>query len=126
MYRMALHLLVCCTVQVDVNKVWITFSSIILAFSFVFSKSIGDMYAAVIFLFVVHPFDVGDALMIGSNLTGSALNQLVWVSPPTPRACVPQCAPACTGGLYWQTPGWSSATALCALMQQHHSHNILT
>ena len=65
--------------QVDVNKVWITFSSIILAFSFVFSNSIRDMYAAVIFLFVVHPFDVGDALMIGAPITGSGLNQLVWV-----------------------------------------------
>lgn len=65
---------------------WITFSSIILAFSFVFSKSIGDMYAAVIFLFVVHPFDVGDALMIGSSMTGSALNQLVWVCP-----CIQAC-----------------------------------
>lgn len=74
--------------DVDVNKVWITFSSIILAFSFVFSKSIGDMYAAVIFLFVVHPFDVGDALMIGSSMTGSALNQLVWVEEIALVTCV--------------------------------------
>ena len=40
-------------VQVDVNKVWLTFSSIILAFSFMFGTSIANMYQAVVFLFVV-------------------------------------------------------------------------
>ena len=57
---------------------WLTFSSIILAFSFMFSTSISNMYQAVVFLFVVHPFDVGDALMLGHSTTGN--NQLVWVS----------------------------------------------
>ena len=45
--------------------------------SFMFGKSISDMYQAVVFLFVVHPFDVGDALMLGHATTGN--NQLVWV-----------------------------------------------
>lgn len=43
----------CGRVQVDVNKVWLTFSSIILAFSFMFGTSIANMYQAVVFLFVV-------------------------------------------------------------------------
>ena len=118
-----------CCLQVNVNKVWIAFSSIILGFSFMFGTrcqtrgrlahaapscacvwteisacSISNMYQvcaakstglqlqrggmlqftfwpaqAVVFLFVVHPFDVGDALMVGHSTTGN--NQLVWVCP---------------------------------------------
>lgn len=50
--------------QVNVNKVWLTISSIILAFAFVFGNSIRNVFESVVFLFVVHPFDVGDALMV--------------------------------------------------------------
>lgn len=49
--------------QVDVMSLWLTFSSVMLAFVFVFGNSIQNMYEAVIFLFVVHPLDVGDVLM---------------------------------------------------------------
>lgn len=55
--------------QVDVNKVWTTITTIILAFVFVFGNSIRNIYEAVIFLFVVHPFDVGDALLLGADAT---------------------------------------------------------
>ncbi len=50
-------------VQVDVMSLWLTFSSVMLAFVFIFGNSIQNMYEAVIFLFVVHPLDVGDVLM---------------------------------------------------------------
>ena len=50
--------------QVDVNKVYVTLSSIILAFAFVFGNNIRNLYESVIFLFVVHPYDVGDVLLI--------------------------------------------------------------
>ena len=49
--------------QVDVMSLWLSFSSIMLAFVFVFGNSIRNMYEAVIFLFVMHPLDVGDVLM---------------------------------------------------------------
>ena len=55
--------------QVDLSKAWLTFSSIVLAFAFVFGNSIRNMYEAVIFLFVVHPFDVGDVLLMGTDQT---------------------------------------------------------
>ena len=51
----------------DVNKVWLSFSSVFLAFVFVFGNSLRNMYESVIFLFVMHPYDVGDALFINSD-----------------------------------------------------------
>ena len=86
--------------QVDVNKAWISFSSIVVAFSFIFGSTIQQMFAAVVFLFVsafctqlqsvracaickecnshsssdsplmqvVHPFDVGDGVLIGTDM----------------------------------------------------------
>ena len=51
--------------QVDIQKVWLLFSSVVLAFAFIFGNSIRQLYEAVILLFVIHPFDVGDWLMIG-------------------------------------------------------------
>ena len=56
-------------VQVDLSKAWLTFSSIVLAFAFVFGNNIRNIYEAVIFLFVVHPFDVGDVLLMGADQT---------------------------------------------------------
>jgi len=53
---------------VDVSKAWISFSSIIVAFSFIFSRAISDLFLSVVFLFVVHPFDVGDGIMIGTDM----------------------------------------------------------
>lgn len=50
--------------HVDVARVWVTFSSIILAFTFIFGNSIRTAYENMMFLFVVHPFDVGDILLI--------------------------------------------------------------
>ena len=62
----------------DLSKVWISFSSIIVASSFIFSKAISDVFLSVIFLFVVHPYDVGDGIMIGQDLH--------YVSPQAPPA----------------------------------------
>ncbi|EIE26550.1 hypothetical protein COCSUDRAFT_39616 [Coccomyxa subellipsoidea C-169] len=55
--------------NVDIAKVWATITTILLAFVFVFGNSIRNIYEAVIFLFVVHPFDVGDVLLIGAEST---------------------------------------------------------
>ena len=50
--------------QVNVNKVWLTVSSVLLGFSFVFGTSIRTTFESVVFLFVVHPYDVGDMLLL--------------------------------------------------------------
>jgi hypothetical protein len=50
--------------QVNVNKVWLTVSSVLLGLSFIFGNSIRNVFESVVFLFVVHPFDVGDALLV--------------------------------------------------------------
>ena len=55
------------SLQVDIQKVWLLFSSVVLAFAFIFGNSIRQLYEAVIFLFVIHPYDVGDWLKIGAN-----------------------------------------------------------
>ena len=46
------------------NKVWLTVSSVLLGFSFVFGTSIRTTFESVVFLFVVHPYDVGDMLLL--------------------------------------------------------------
>ncbi|BDA42921.1 probable mechanosensitive ion channel protein 10 [Coccomyxa sp. Obi] len=53
--------------NVDIQKVWLLFSSVVLAFAFVFGNSIRQLYEAVIFLFVIHPYDVGDWLLMGTS-----------------------------------------------------------
>lgn len=47
---------------------WISFSSMVVAFSFIFAKAISDMFMSVVFLFVVHPYDVGDGILIGGDM----------------------------------------------------------
>jgi hypothetical protein len=43
---------------------WITISSGILGFSFIFGNSIRTVFESCLTLFVVHPFDVGDTIFI--------------------------------------------------------------
>lgn len=54
--------------HVDIVRVWVTLSSVILAFTFVLGASIRRAYENVMFLFVVHPFDVGDRLLIDGQI----------------------------------------------------------
>eukprot|EP00891_Asterochloris_glomerata_P001949 jgi/Astpho2/1949/gw1.00038.393.1_t len=53
--------------DVDITKVWLSFSSIFLAFTFVFGNSLRNLYESIVFLFVIHPYDVGDALFINTE-----------------------------------------------------------
>ena len=65
-------------VQINVTKLWLQFSTMILAFVFVFGNSLKVVFEAVVFLFVVHPFDIGDGVIIGT--TGTDYYR---VRPPT-------------------------------------------
>ena len=51
----------CCVVQVFV-------SSVFLGFAFMFGNSVRNLFEAVIFIFIVHPFDTGNALIIDNLL----------------------------------------------------------
>ena len=55
-------------VQVDVTHLWTAVAAAIVAFSFIFKSAIATMFDSVIFLFVVHAFDVGDGILINGDL----------------------------------------------------------
>ncbi len=54
--------------QVDVTHLWTAVAAAIVAFSFIFKSAIATMFDSVIFLFVVHAFDVGDGILINGDL----------------------------------------------------------
>ena len=51
--------------QVSLTRIWLTVSSLLLSFVFVFGNSIRAIYESVVYLFVVRPFDIGDAILLG-------------------------------------------------------------
>ena len=55
-------------VQVNVTHLWTAVAAAIVAFSFIFKNAIATMFDSVIFLFVVHAFDVGDGILINGDL----------------------------------------------------------
>ena len=50
--------------DVDLNKLFITFSTFVLAFAFFFGATAREFFQGVIFVFVRHPYDVGDKVII--------------------------------------------------------------
>jgi hypothetical protein len=54
----------CLAPQFSLDNMWITISSGILGFSFIFGNSIRTVFESCLTLFVVHPFDVGDTIFI--------------------------------------------------------------
>lgn len=77
--------------QANVSQLWVSFSGVILAFSFMFGNSVRQTYENVVFLFGVHPYDIGDRLFfngevlivdeIAINFTtcSNLSNQKVWM-----------------------------------------------
>lgn len=53
--------------QVNFQHVWVTIGSMLLSFTFVFGNMFKTLFECVVFLFVVHPFDVGDMISIGTT-----------------------------------------------------------
>ena len=49
----------------DLQKLWVTLGSIMVSLTFVFGNNMRSIYEAVVYLFVVHPYDVGDAVLVG-------------------------------------------------------------
>jgi hypothetical protein len=59
------------TLQVNVTRLWVTASSALLSFVFIFGNSLRGIYESVVFLFWVHPFDVGDVVVPMGGASGS-------------------------------------------------------
>ena len=55
----------------NVKQIWLTFSSAIILFSFVFANSLREFYSNTMFLMATHPYDVGDQVQLdnGDTLT---------------------------------------------------------
>ncbi|KAK9802607.1 hypothetical protein WJX73_001744 [Symbiochloris irregularis] len=53
--------------NVDVTRTWVLFSSIFLGFSFIFGNTIKTTFESIIYIFIVHPFDVGDFIIVDSD-----------------------------------------------------------
>ena len=49
----------------DVSKAWLGISSVVVAFSFVFGGGLKSLFDSIVFVFVLHPFTVGDLLKVG-------------------------------------------------------------
>ncbi|KDD76404.1 hypothetical protein H632_c237p0 [Helicosporidium sp. ATCC 50920] len=60
---------------VNVLQFYLSFSSLVLAFSFVFQQSLRMIYENAVFLFVIHPYDIGDTLLLdGEQCRVDAIN----------------------------------------------------
>ena len=55
----------------NIVEMWFTASSMLLAFVFMFGNSIKQLFESVIFIFVIHPFDVGDDMDLSHYIGGS-------------------------------------------------------
>lgn len=53
--------------QANVSDIWVGFSGILLGFSFVFSRTVSDVFDNVIFLFGTHPYAIGDLLNVDNE-----------------------------------------------------------
>lgn len=53
--------------QVNVGQVWVALSAFLVGFSFIFGSTVANVFENVIFLFGVHPYDIGDTLLINDQ-----------------------------------------------------------
>lgn len=51
----------------DVSDVWVSFSGVILGFSFIFSRTVSEIFDNVVFLFGTHPYGIGDLIHINND-----------------------------------------------------------
>ena len=75
-----------CGLQINLQKLWVTLGSIMVSLTFVFGNNMRSIYEAVVYLFVVHPYDVGDAVLCGPNqdwcTVRSCTNDVLHQRPP--------------------------------------------
>jgi small-conductance mechanosensitive channel len=62
---LAILLTICFLIMgVNTQKLLVAFSSILLPSVFVFGNAARSTFESLIFLFIMHPFDVGDRIMV--------------------------------------------------------------
>jgi small-conductance mechanosensitive channel len=62
---LAILLTICLLIMgVNTQKLLVAFSSILLPSVFVFGNAARNTFESLIFLFIVHPFDVGDRILV--------------------------------------------------------------
>ena len=66
--------------RVDVLQLWLGVSSILLAFTFIFGGSAKTAFDSMVFLFLVHPYDVGDAIQLGPEMTYYVVHRIFLTS----------------------------------------------
>eukprot|EP00887_Chlorella_sp_A99_P004910 scaffold4.g4910.t1 len=105
--------------SVDVTKArsiiaWLTFSSIVLAFTFVFGNSIRSVYENAVFLFGTHAFDVGDVLLVGGEQHSENKSESfqLTVDVETPAAVVELLTQAVSDHVRGQPKEFSGASAV--------------
>lgn len=54
--------------QVNVTHLWTLVAAALVSFSFVFKSVMSSMFDSVVFMFVVHPYDVGDSILVNGDL----------------------------------------------------------
>lgn len=73
--------------QISVDNMWITVSSGVLGFSFIFGNSIRGVFESILTLFVIHPFDIGDTLIIKGDYCVVQEASLTKVTPSLINVC---------------------------------------
>ncbi len=73
-----------CCVQINLQKLWVTLGSIMVSLTFVFGNNMRSIYEAVVYLFVVHPYDVGDAVLVGPQQDWCTVRLMLPLSPLQP------------------------------------------
>ncbi len=53
--------------QADVSNIWVSLSGVIIGFSFIFSKTVADIFDNVVFLFGTHPYAIGDLILVNDE-----------------------------------------------------------
>ncbi len=111
----------CNIMQVDLSQVWITLTSVVVASSFIFKEAASNLYQSVIFLFVVHPLDVGDALLIENiyykvpswdySLTG--IRSRLW--PDESSALIRELLERVIKNIYYKVPSWDCFFSLTGI-----------
>ena len=51
----------------NIKQIWLSFSSLVLIFTYIFGTSIRDLYETISFIFLAHAFDVGDLITLDTG-----------------------------------------------------------
>jgi hypothetical protein len=68
------------TLGFDMSGIWIAFSSCLVGLTFVFGTVIRELFEAAVYLFICHPYDVGDWLCIGADDGTTTYHQVVHIA----------------------------------------------